>query len=226
MDTHPIQNFEDLHRMVVAHGHAHFIFRGEDDIGNPLRPKYGRHNVSTWENSTDTEQKILEDFKRRGSPHVSVMPSNPWEWLAVAQHFGLATRLLDWTENPLVAAYFATTSRSGTDRVIYVLSRDALQLADETASPFELQAAVLYRPKHIATRIMAQTGLFTVHPQPTEVFTHPALERWVISADAVPHLSAVLAHYGFNQATMFPGLDGLANHINDWWLRGTRDDAA
>jgi len=226
MDTYPIKSFEDLHRMVMVHGHSHFIFRGEDTAQYPLRPKFGRDKMSVLENFAGYEQRILETFKRRGSPHVSVLPLNDWEWLAVAQHFGLATRLLDWTENPLVAAYFATATKTSTDRVLYALKRDSLQSADEKSSPFELQAVVLYPPKHIATRIMAQTGLFTVHDQPAEVFTHPELERWIIAADAVIELNVALDNYGFNRATMFPGLDGLAHHINDWWLRGVREDVA
>lgn len=211
--------------MMIAHGHAHFIFRGEGDAQYSLRPKYGRHKASVLENPAGVEQRILDEFKRRGAPYVEALPSNDWEWLAVAQHFGLATRLLDWTENPLVAAFFATDARPKADRVIYALNREALKVADESFTPFAIQDVAIYRPRHIATRIMAQTGLFTVHAQPADVFTHPELERWVIASDAVGLLSAVLGIYGFNHATMFPGLDGLAHHINDWWLRGAAENA-
>jgi len=226
MITRRIRSFAGLHKLFLSHGHSHYIYRGESSAKYELRPKIGRYNVITRDDAADQEVYLLEAFKRRASPHVSLIPSNDWEWLAVAQHYGLATRLLDWTENLLVAAYFATvlTRTDHSERIIYALDSGVLHESDETISPFELDNASIYRPKHITNRISAQSGLFTVHPNPAEKFTHDQLERIVISKNAVLDISIALDKYGFNKATMFPGLDGVAFHINDWHLRGERDD--
>ena len=208
MATFLIEKFEDLHKILTTHSDAHFIYRGEDDAKYELRTKFGRYLPSQQQDAVSHEIEMLEAFKRRSSSHVSLTPSNDWEWLAVAQHSGLATRLLDWTENLLVAAYFATSSRLeiDNDRVIYAMNVDALNLYDEKVSPFELKTASIYRPKQITNRIITQSGLFTAHPNPSEKFENAKLERFVISRNAVIEIAVYLDSYGFNRATMFPGL--------------------
>lgn len=212
--------------MVLSHANDHFIYRGEDDTRYPLRPRFGRYKIKDSDNPLTAEEEILNEFKRRSVPYVTHSPANDWEWLALAQHFRLATRLLDWTENPLVAAFFATSNfLKQTDRVIYALKRNSIETPGIVASPFAIDAVVIYRPKHIDTRISAQMGLFTAHPNPTSPFTNEALERWIIKMEAVIKLNLTLDGYGFNQATMFPGLDGLAEHINEWYLPGLSEES-
>jgi hypothetical protein len=53
------------------------------------------------------EDDIFKSFKRKSRSYLSCIPEDDWEWLAVARHYGLPTRFLDWTKNPLVALYFA-----------------------------------------------------------------------------------------------------------------------
>lgn len=212
-----------MHQLVLANSHGHFLYRGENSTEYELRPKYGRDIASTMENALAIEKNMLLNFMRRGAPHVDAPPKNQWEWLAVAQHSGLATRLLDWTKNPLVAAYFAVQDRDINDCVIYSLDENSIDdEVDEDQSPFEATKVLLYRPKHVATRIMAQTGHFTLHPNPAETFAPEKIERWIIKSAAVLRISLSLDHYGFNKSTMFPGLDGIAHHVNDWNSRGRR----
>ena len=79
-------------------------FRGNSARAYPLLP--GLYRDSTEKYQFD-EMTLFERFKALAAPLVTVRPDSDWEWYFVAQHYGLPTRLLDWTENLFCALYFA-----------------------------------------------------------------------------------------------------------------------
>ena len=62
------------------------------------------------------EQALLNSFKQNAVQFLTHRPNSEWEWLFLARHHGVPTRLLDWTENPLIALYFATHSMDQIDK--------------------------------------------------------------------------------------------------------------
>ena len=80
------------------------LYRGHGAASFVLQPKVGR--LLSSENSTGeavNEALMLELFRRQSTDRIEFATANDWELLAIAQHHGLATRLLDWTRSPLVA---------------------------------------------------------------------------------------------------------------------------
>lgn len=138
-------------------------YRGESNNEYLLRPKVGRKNYSLSD-----ELNMFEHFKRRANIYVNA--KNDFEWLALAQHHGLPTRLLDWTLNPLVACFFAVTSNIGKTARIYVLDskmNEPINL-DRYNSPFEIDKIHILHPPISTRRIELQKGLFSIHPLPNK----------------------------------------------------------
>src|SRR5262245_47925455 len=150
-----------------------------------LVPKIGRPgmrkdptNGLERAHSEDDEKKLLDLFQRTARPFLHQEPKSDFEWLAIAQHNGAPTRLLDWTQSPLIAAFLAM-EKAGTEGqpAVYVLDPPAR--TDEADSPFKLSDVRMYLPPHISPRIQAQRGMFTVHPCPASEYDPPGLMVWL-----------------------------------------------
>jgi hypothetical protein len=83
-------------------------FRGSGKSNYPLIPSLYRHKkIKSMEKLLELENQLLTRFKQRSIPFHDRNLEDTWNSLFVMQHYGVPTRLLDWTENPFIAFYFA-----------------------------------------------------------------------------------------------------------------------
>lgn len=147
-----------------------YVFRGQS-APRPLIPTIGR-NAARYK--PEKERQLLSEFKRNAVPFLEGRSVNSdWEWLSIAQHHGLPTRLLDWSTNAMVAAYFANQSlpTDGKYGVVFAV-RPSQYVVVELVSggeddPFSLGDIGFIFPPALAARIASQRGMFSVHPSPT-----------------------------------------------------------
>lgn len=226
MNENVVSTFQELYQAVQPYAQErHYIFRGQAKDW-ALLPKGWRAGF------VEKDPELFQSWKRQAvSMFGGPMIDSEWDWLSLAQHHGLATRLMDWSLNPLVAAYFATASSFSradpveSDGFIYVarfLKKAVVDkaLREEIEGPFsDLEGRVrLLWPNRIGARISAQAGLFTLHGDDAGIRADTpdmdSFHRIKIPADAKDELRRELSFIGIHELSIYPDLDGLSEYLN------------
>ena len=153
-----------------------------------------------------------------------------FELMALAQHHGVPTRLLDWTKNPYAAAYFAASSalssflkwEEGQRLAIWVLNTESIALYR--------RVKIIHPPGSISHHLAAQAGLFTVQfhkgirgksfdinglESEFSALRNTPLMKLTIPVQESSRLLELCTKIGFSAARMYPGADGAGKAVMD-----------
>ena len=191
------------------------FYRGQASEDFKLIPSIGRNSIEGKEEVLlQYERAIFEDFKRKYSMFTDVRPKNDMEFLFLAQHYGLPTRLLDWTYNPLIALYFACCSHNDKNGVVF----QSYPFSHKVYSPdyddiLNFDSYTYLIPNLTDVRYKNQNGLFVLYPEPwKDNFSHISI-RFIIPSGVKKNIIEKLHKIGINQSFIMPSLDSLCRDI-------------
>ena len=210
-----INSWEELLKQLDDNERINPLYRGVRNSEYNLTPKIGRPGAVKGGWSEFVERQVLFRFKLSAYSYVDDLNAegHDTEWLQVGQHYGLPTRLLDWSFNPLVAAYFAVEGDSeGTDAAIYKYT-NVPSVNTYMPDIFKIKEVAFLMPYSRTSRIAAQSGVFTVHNEPCNSYDDGAIKKLLIPNELRDQIKKKLSHFGINHSTLFPDLGGIAAHL-------------
>lgn len=220
-DSISVSSFAELHSALSGlHGHnENLLFRGQrkDSSTWALLPKAYRPQYRPTQGSVEQpyrrDETFLNEWFKENAGFLNPYPHDVWMRIAIAQHNGLPTRLMDWSSNPLVAAYFAVSNATeNDDPVIYAYQYDGL-LETSRFGPYRTGDGVYTLTAFkVDDRIVRQSGYFTIFT-PICGVTESVTEI-KISSGYCAQLKDELSLYGISHHTLFPSLEAQTQSLS------------
>ena len=202
--------------------HGGHYYRGHSNVDYKLKPTIGRFEIKNG-TRIDFEQRLLNVFKQWAFPFLSFRPDNDFEWLLLAQHHSLPTRLLDWSGNALVGLYFAVENLDNSvNACVIEAGFRSIQDMDTMAthnSPFVINNifGLIVSQKH--QRYINQSSLLSIHPNPEEEYTERVIAKYIIPCESKESIKISLGRLGITRRFIFPSLDSVGKDAFEEYSR-------
>lgn len=240
-----IRNLNDLLneiKKIYGSNNSVLWFRGQADIAWELVPSVQRGNFA----KDEVEQFMANDFYMRACVSMKERPvQSDCGWITLMQHYGLPTRLLDWTLSPLIALFFATNSYkeySEQDGCIWILRpsllnklegfgeyiypMDKITVTNMLKPAFNLSMnkgkgvdkIIACYPVEYNMRVYTQQSAFTVHNTNRKLINinNPdLLMKFVIPAESKQDILYELKICGITLRNVFPDVEHIAQQLKE-----------
>jgi FRG domain-containing protein len=163
--------------------HSSLVFRGLARSGYSNLHSLGR----LGDNYQQLERHLIRNFRKYA--HRERPGPTLWDWLSLAQHHGLPTRLLDWTFSPFVAAHFATATSPEEEAIVWAVDCAAAHelLPPKLRHPIEAEGATVFTTELLA-QCAPSLGKFDglTEDEPFVLFFEPpSLDDRIVNQSAV-----------------------------------------
>jgi len=224
-------NVDDLD--CFAQNHEGWLFRGSRLPEWRFETSLERASRRCGAIEADYEKSIVREFQRHAHAYLPRVPDleNTLEWLALMQHYGAPTRLLDFTYSFWIALFFAFEDADA-DCVVVALDRHSL--GDTQGKDFNLvlreniqhglhRDDFLYEdvPFFTNPRLAIQKGTFVFSLNLNRKFhdlliqNEKVFKPLTIRASVFPHIRKRLNDFNCNSRVLFPGIDGYARYFKN-----------
>ncbi len=239
-EINSISEFVNSLKNDIPKNEKHVWYRGQANTTWKLIPSLGRKQ----KHSPQLEYYLIKRFRQNATQLVHINGGDYWDWLLLMQHHGVPTRLLDWTENPLIGLFFAINEKPNKTAAIWMLlpsklnklcniipqiSYDIPSFDDPVLGTYSIENLVREDSSHLKPiavivprsnpRMQAQMGVFTVmhrDPIPVEDIEDKShIWKYIIPAASKAVIKKELKILGINKFSIFPELSSIGEMVTE-----------